>query len=189
MDIGGNTGIVAEKIKSLGYDITVADIAQEALIIAENRGLKTISMDFNETFPIMSEEFDLIIAGEVIEHIFDTDKFLSECFRILKRDGSIVITTPNLATLKDRVRFLFGKMPRQINPHDKYLKLHIRPFTYVGLKRALNNSNFKIKKLKSNYLVFPLPNEGSFMVRFLGILFPKLSSSLIVLAEKYNAKK
>lgn len=186
LDIGGNTGTVAIQIKDRGYNVTVADIAEDALSKARTRDLNTIKMDFSEIFPIPSETYDAIIAGEIIEHIFDTDKFLSECHRILKKDGVIILTTPNLATLRDRIRFLFGKMPRQINPHHEYLKLHIRQFTYCGLKTALLNNGFKIKKFKSNYLVFKLPNGKPLMIRILGKMFPKLSSSLIVLADKNN---
>ena len=75
-------------------------------------------------------------------------------------------------------------MPRQINPYHERLKLHIRPFTYKGLKEALNYSKFKLLKFKSNYFTIKIAPEKPIFIRFLAIIFPILNSSLINLARK-----
>lgn len=164
------------------------DISKKALAKAKQKGLETISFDFNEVFPIQDGAYDLVIAGEIIEHTLDTQKFLSEINRVLKENGRLILTTPNLATFQDRIRFLYGKMPRQINPCHEYLKLHIRQFTYSGLKKCLNYFGFKIEHFCSNYFAFEITNKKTIMIRFLAKLFPKLSSSLIVIAKKDNKK-
>lgn len=184
LDIGGNTGVISKILQDKGFNVTVADISKEALNTCKKKKLKTLSFDFNDIFPIKDKLYDLIIAGEVIEHILDVELFLNECNRILKEDGYIVISTPNLATFKDRIRFLFGKMPRQINPHHEYLKLHIRQFTYSSLKESLNISGFNLLKFKSNYFVINIIENKPIFIRSLAILFPKLSASLIMLANK-----
>lgn len=186
LDIGGNTGVISKMLQDKGFNVTVADISKEALKTCKKKKLKTLNFDFNDLFPINDKSYDLIIAGEVIEHILDVELFLNECNRILKEDGYVVITTPNLATFKDRIRFLFGKMPRQINPHHKYLKLHIRQFTYSSLKESLNISGFNLLKFKSNYFVINIIKNKPIFIRSLAVLFPKLSASLIMLANKNN---
>lgn len=183
IDIGGNTGVISKILHDEGFNVTVADISEEALKKCKLKKLKTHKFDFNDVFPIKDNTYDMIIAGEVIEHILDVELFLNECNRILKRSGFLIITTPNLSTFKDRIRFLFGKMPRQINPHHEYLKLHIRHFNYGSLKKSLEIANFKILKFKSNYFVISF-NKRPIFIRSLAILFPKSSSSLIMLAEK-----
>lgn len=184
LDIGGNTGVISKMLQDIGYNVTVADISEEALKNCKSKKLKTINFDFNLEFPIKDNTYDLIIAGEIIEHILDVELFLNECNRILKENGYLVISTPNLATFKDRIRFLFGKTPRQINPHHEYLKLHIRQFTYSSLKESLEIAKFKLLKFKSNYFTLSTPNKKPIFIRSLAILFPKASSSLIMLAQK-----
>lgn len=183
IDIGGNTGVISELVQDKGYDIVVADISGLALKKAKARGIKTLKLDFNENFSSIDKKYDVIIAGEIIEHILDVKKFLDECNNILEEDGYLILSTPNLANFKDRIRFLFGKMPRQINPFHEYLKLHIRQFSYSSLKEALNYSNFELLKFKSNYVALGSDSRPCF-IRFLAVLFPKLGSSLIVLAQK-----
>lgn len=184
IDIGGNTGVISQIASEIGYNITVADISDKALNKAKKRGLKVRKLDFNEDFILPDKKYDVVIAGEIIEHILDVNKFLSECNRILKDDGYLILSTPNLSTFKDRVRFLFGKMPYQINPIHDYLKLHIRHFNYSGLKLLLTVNSFNILNFKSNYFVLATINKKTLFIRFLGILFPKASASLIVLAQK-----
>lgn len=186
IDIGGNTGVISKILQDKGFNVTVADISKEALNNCKKKKLKTVQFDFNDVFPIKNNTYDLIIAGEVIEHILDVELFLNECNRILRKNGYIVVSTPNLATFKDRIGFLFGKMPRQINPHHEYLKLHIRHFNYSSLKKSLNISKFNLVKFKSNYFTLKNFNGKPIFIRSLAILFPKLSSSLIMLGQKYN---
>ena len=53
----------------------------------------------------------MIIASEVIERVFDTDFFIEELKRILKPNGRIIITTPNMHSATNRLLFLMGKFP------------------------------------------------------------------------------
>lgn len=183
IDIGGNSGVISKLAQEKDYNITVADISDQALNKAKRRGLETLRLDFNEDFSSLNRKYDVIIAGEIIEHILDTKKFLDECNSILKDNGYLILSTPNLANFKDRIRFLFGRMPRQINPLHEYLKLHIRHFTYSSLRAVLTHSKFKILSFKSNYFTLG-SDKRPFFIRSLAIVFPKASSSLIILAQK-----
>ena len=73
-------------------------------------------VDITRPFPYPENFFDLIIAIEVSEHIIDHENFFSESGRILKPEGKLYITTPNILTLKSRVRFLFSGFFLAFNP-------------------------------------------------------------------------
>ena len=184
LEIAGATGIVSSRLIKKGYCVTLADISPEALKIARhrNRRLETIQMDATKKFPFNNNSFDVIFAADIIEHIFDTRLFLNECNRCLKPNGILVITTPNLASLQDRIRFLFGKSPRQVNPLHEYLYLHIRPFTYETLKHAMEDSGFTDFKLTTNMVKI---NLGKMQINLVlvGKLFPSIGRSLIVSAH------
>lgn len=81
---------------------------------------KTIKYDhFNieeDLFPYMDNEFDVVIFAEIIEHLLnDPCKVLREIKRVLKPDGILVLTTPNVARLENVSRLISG-----INIYDPY---------------------------------------------------------------------
>ena len=62
-----------------------------------------LHLDATETFPVPSEKFDYVFSEHMIEHISYTDglKMLSECYRVLKNNGKIRISTPDFRFLID----------------------------------------------------------------------------------------
>jgi SAM-dependent methyltransferase len=54
------------------------------------------------------EKYDFIFAGEIIEHLYNPDGLICSCLRALQPDGLLVITTPNLACVYNRVSLVFG---------------------------------------------------------------------------------
>lgn len=186
LSIACSSGIIEEEIKKrLGINIFGIDAAEKSLKIARRRGIITKCGDVSNALPFENNYFDFIFAGEIIEHIFDTQSFLKEIYRILKPDGYLILTTPNLARFDDRLKFLFGKTPRQIAPLHPYLYLHIRPFTFNLLKNTLNFCNFKNIVLRTNIIELNFFNRAiKFYSRLVTRLFPTLGLTLIVRAKK-----
>lgn len=145
--------------------------------------------DLEKPLKQKSNTADLIIALEVIEHLFDTDQFLSEIYRVLKPKGVLILSTPNLASLANRLRLLFGGYP-------KYLEFsragagHIHLYTPTVISRQLAANSFKIIKLTSPNFLCPYITEPwfpAFLKEFfmaLGDLFPSFGSHLLVVARK-----
>ena len=65
--------------------------------------------DLESRFPYPEEFFDIVHAGEAIEHLYDTDSFVQECRRVLKKGGKLIITTPNTLSLPRRILYFFGR--------------------------------------------------------------------------------
>jgi 2-polyprenyl-3-methyl-5-hydroxy-6-metoxy-1,4-benzoquinol methylase len=184
LEIAGATGTTAMKIKEQGYNVCVSDNHEVPLKIAEERGLTCVQFDAEGSFPFQNDSFHALFAGEIIEHIFDIEGFMSECNRVLKKNGIIVITTPNLAAFQDRILFLFGKSPRHIDPLHQYRKLHIRPFTKSNIFHVFNKSGFKKCKVKSNYVRIQIGEKFNILNRLFAKIFPSLGGTLIVSAIK-----
>ena len=68
-----------------------------------------------DTLDFENNSFDLIILGEVIEHLYDPDIILQECSRILKPNGVLLITTPNLLSWYNRILMVFGYYPMNLD--------------------------------------------------------------------------
>ncbi|WP_446875181.1 class I SAM-dependent methyltransferase [Phormidesmis sp. 146-35] len=88
------------------------DIAPVPLAEARKKGIVTHEwISGVSPCPVEDNFFDAIIAGDLIEHLVDTDVFLEELHRVLRPGGYLLITTPNLAWWWSRVRLLLGKVP------------------------------------------------------------------------------
>jgi SAM-dependent methyltransferase len=144
------------------------------------KGIHAVVGDFSSGLPYSSGMFDIIFAGEVVEHVFDVDKFFDEVSRVLKPGGHLVLTTPNLARLSDRFRFLFGFSPKHVDPTHPYLKYHIHPFTMSSLNSALANNGFFVVSCRTNCVRI----AGLYDSYLLGKVFPSLGNSLIILARR-----
>ncbi|MBA7587367.1 Ubiquinone biosynthesis O-methyltransferase, mitochondrial [subsurface metagenome] len=186
LSIACSTGVIEEKIKNrLGIVAFGVDAAKKSLRTARKRGIITKYTDVSEPMPFKSNYFDFVFAGEIIEHIFDTKSFLNEIYRVLKPNGYLILSTPNLARFDDRLKFLFGKTPRQVAPFHPYLYLHIRPFTFDLLKNTLNACNFTNITLRTNVIDLNFfGKEIKIYSKLFTRLFPTFGSTLIIRAQK-----
>lgn len=90
--------------------------------------------------------------GEILEHVYDTHKAFSEIQRVLKNGGLLILTVPNVMNLRDRIRALFGFLPRHLSGYlksDPHLYEHIRHFNKNSLKQLLINNGFQILEFSS----------------------------------------
>jgi len=81
------------------YKKDILKVAEEYIGVdwdksAHDQNHVDIFSDLSETIPIKSKYVDTVVAFQVLEHIPEPDLFLSECCRILKPGGRIVLTVP-----------------------------------------------------------------------------------------------
>jgi 2-polyprenyl-3-methyl-5-hydroxy-6-metoxy-1,4-benzoquinol methylase len=112
-DIGCFTGIFSQEYFKHGAKIVEGfDVSEKALEKANKRLTKVYKWKAGEeACPVENEKYDVIVAAEIIEHIYETDFFIEELKRILKPNGRIIITTPNMHSAINRLLFLMGKFP------------------------------------------------------------------------------
>ncbi|MBI4004589.1 methyltransferase domain-containing protein [Candidatus Roizmanbacteria bacterium] len=84
---------IAEKSKkAVGIDIS-----KQGLEVFKKRGLEVYEMSAEEIK--LKDKFDCIVAGELIEHLSNPGLFLSGMEKHLNKNGRIILTTPNIASL------------------------------------------------------------------------------------------
>ncbi len=64
-----------------------------------------------QKLPFADASFDFVSCNHVLEHIFETEKFLREIRRVLQPNGFAVVSVPNCAAWMNRIMFLFGGLP------------------------------------------------------------------------------
>jgi len=111
LDIGCGIGTVALELEKRGFEVTGVDFSEVAIEKCRQQGLKAIVSDVDKDglkFPDSS--FDVVWAGDVVEHVFDPVFLLEETSRVLKDDGCFLMTVPNDFHLRQRWKmFLSGK--------------------------------------------------------------------------------
>src|SRR5207302_2056469 len=108
LDVGCAGGELAEILHARGWRVDGVEREPELVRTAERHGIAVRLSDFDrEPLPWDTATFDAAVAGEVIEHVVDTDHLLGELARVIRPGGALVVTTPNLASLENRLRLLF----------------------------------------------------------------------------------
>lgn len=100
-----------------GNEIVGVDADREALAEAEKRGIATRWADLDEPLPFEDSSFDVVVAGELLEHLRDPGRLVDEVRRVLRPGGSFVASVPNAFRLKNRLRFLLGRKPEDDPTH------------------------------------------------------------------------
>lgn len=139
LDIGCGTGKNLESLKEYGK-IYGLDSAKEAISFCKQRGLN-IRLGQAENIPFKSDFFDLVTLLDVLEHT-DDNKTLKEVYRVLKKDGLLILSVPAFS-------WLWSKWDDILN--------HKRRYNKKDLIILLKHYNFTIIYITYLYsfLVFP----------------------------------
>ena len=181
LDVACGSGGFMEMIKNKCF-VEGVEISKKAAEIGINKGFKIKTCSLEEKLPFNNNSFDGITAGEIIEHLYDTDFFLKELYRVLKPRGYLIISTPNIVSLGRRLMLLFGLNPNiETNLGDNSFG-HIRYFTKETLQQLLVNNRFKPEYFTSTIVNFSVNNDiySKLLARF----FPTLGSILIFKCRK-----
>lgn len=136
----------------------------------DDKSVKYKKLDLeNGSFPYKKDFFDIIIAGQVIEHILNKDYLIEESYRTLKKGGLFICATENIASFDNIISLILGQEPISqhtgsryntqsfLSPHfmkkvdsdfgNKYF--HKNVCSYFGLKRLMRVNGFKETKIYS----------------------------------------
>ncbi len=124
LDLGCGQGAFTGELAKAVAQAVGADVAQAALERAERAhpGLDFRLVPVDGALPFADCAFDLVWASEVIEHIADTARWLSEVRRVLEPGGRLVLTTPN----HSRAAILLYGLERYSEPLGDHLHLYTR---------------------------------------------------------------
>lgn len=156
LEIGSIPGHFHALLKYLGYKIIGVDIAPERIQpFIKKYSMKIEKIDIEkEILPFPEDSFDLILFNEVIEHLrLNPFKALREIFRVMKPEGTLFLSTPNITFLHRVNFFLHGKsfLGNPVKIFQKVENLghigHYRIYTLSELKEMLNHVGFKINSV------------------------------------------
>ena len=165
LDIGAGAGSFSARLKDAGLSVSACDVVPDNFDLP---GVDFRACEASGALPFADASFDLAVAVEVMEHIDDHDRFFSEVTRVLKPGGVFMMTTPNILSLKSRLRFLFTGcyysfgllVPGEKDPVHQ----HISPFTLNRYTWMLSQHGLEVchvttdrKQTSSVFLSFLVP--------------------------------
>ena len=177
VDLGYSRGSFADYLAEQGWWCVGVDLLEH-----RHPRIKMVQCDLNEGLPFASDWADAITAGEIIEHLIDQEGFLEECHRVLRKGGSLVITTPNLSFSLNRLRVLLGQTPMFV-----YAPYHYHFHTVKTIRQLMERAGFKVVKVASSHILYSRRRHFTGVVfEWLGDVFPALGAHLILFARKIS---
>jgi 2-polyprenyl-3-methyl-5-hydroxy-6-metoxy-1,4-benzoquinol methylase len=107
----------------------------------------------NEDFPFEDQQFDVVIAMMIVEHLFDPFHSFRDLARICRKGGSVLVNLPNIAAIRCRLSLLFGRMP-VTSSRDWFEKRewdgnHLHYFTIADTIRVAELVGLRLRKTYS----------------------------------------
>jgi len=171
LDIGTADGLMLGQIKKTfpKSECIGLEYSEELINACNDKNIKIIQGDA-QSLPFKNNEFDIITATAVIEHLEKPVQMIKESYRCLKPEGILIITTPVP---------LFEKLAQKIGHlKDGY---HQKTFNLVELKNYLEKTNFEISEQKK-FMLSPVGYPFIWLeevIRFLGLDFILLNQLIV----------
>lgn len=133
------------KTEVYGMDFSKVAVAEAN----KKKGVKAVFGNVEDALPFDKESFDTVFWGDNIEHIFFPSKTIKEIYRVLKPQGRLILSTPNMAYWRYRLSYLIkGSIPdTEYNGKHPWEWSHIRFFNSQILKEFFGINKFKMTKV------------------------------------------
>jgi SAM-dependent methyltransferase len=153
LDAPCGSGAFAAALVQLGFKVFGADLDPSA---RQHLGDRFQTVDLNGHLPWGDDSFDVVSSIEGIEHLENPHGYIRELHRVLRPSGCIVMTTPNIASLRSRVRFFgsafFHKDPLPLNEEARNPFHHINLRTLPLLRYDLHTAGFRIEEVTCTHV-------------------------------------
>lgn len=142
LDFGCGQGAFSQRLIDAGLVVDGLDIDTNQIVAKVNR---KITLDLNQdlTEDIFPIKYDALIAMEILEHLQNPWKYIQDCKALIKDDGIIVLSTPNISNFISRLRFMMKGTLLAFEKPD-FVHGHITPLSFVQLENMFEQSGLTI---------------------------------------------
>lgn len=186
LDVPAGEGALAVRLQRMGFDVFCCDLYPQIFRVPD---LQVTGGNLDEKLPYRDDSFDFVVCVEGLEHIENPANAVREFKRVLKTNGKLIVSVPNILNIEERLKWLFSGYTSHFKPlSQENLKaisreyggieevaLHVNPIGYSEVRFLLERNSFKLLK---TYLDKPKKNSRAFLPLVALIkLFGKFSSA------------
>lgn len=151
VDIPSGYGAFILRLQDHGFNNIIAIDIKNILKISHNN----FSVgDMTKPLPMESNSVDTLVCIDGIEHIDEQFQFIKEVGRILKKDGELIISTPNISSLRSRWRWLMSghhnKCKSPLDENNPNPLHHIGMISFPEMRYLLHTNGLYIQNISTN---------------------------------------
>jgi SAM-dependent methyltransferase len=186
LDCPAGEGALVERLVAAGFDTQACDLYDELFRLDD---VEIKKGDLSGTLPYANQSFDYITSLDGLEHIDSPPQAFREYRRLLKPNGHLVISVPNIMNVEERLKWLLFGYTSHFKPLSHKFKaqihydtagkneiaVHANPIGYNELRYYLELNGFEIQgvyrdRVKANqWLYFPV----TALIRLMAALTPE----------------
>lgn len=183
LDVGCSSGYLARPLVERGCSVVGLEIDPGAAALARDVCDEVVVGDVETMeLPFAPGSFDVVVCGDLIEHLRDAEAFLERVRPLLHGEGRLVLTTPNVANWAMRLSLLFGRW--RYTERGILDRTHLHLFTRATLLELLSRAGYEV--VTSDFTV-PVPVQQDALWRLahaVGRLRPSLFAYQFVVAAR-----
>lgn len=143
LDIGAHSGALLARFRDNGFsDLMGIDLDETRFSI---KGAKFLRIDLNRDFAEeVGRDFSVITATDVIEHLDNPRHFLTELWKIMRKDGLLGLSFPNIAFWEGRIKFMLRGEHWGFGEKNYRKQRHISPMTHDQSRLMLSELGFNV---------------------------------------------
>ncbi len=153
LDIGCGAGMLALALRDKNCMVDGMDLNLNRMWDDNRPNYRTLFEQDIETFDFAAsrEKYDVVIFSDVLEHLKQADRILTESKEILREGGKLVISLPNVGYYSNRLGLLLGNWEYQ----DEGIldRTHLRFFTLTTAERFIHDNGFSIQTIEAEWPV------------------------------------
>lgn len=194
LDLGiypGHIALIVGKkmgMRVFGVALTTSKVFEKKM---KRNQINIIKSDLDrQEIPFDDGTFQVVLCSEVIEHLDSPSHLLREAFRVLVDNGILILTTPNIARIRNRKSFFFHGIspnicpPGEYNPFSSHEWVHFREYTLEEIKKLVTGNSFQLVEVK--YLINQHFDENCLRTSMKRLMPKSFRRGIVVIASKGN---
>lgn len=193
LDVAAGEGFLSAQLTALGFTVVAGDIAPRGFAVAD---LGCAAVDLNQPLPYEDRQFDYVCLLETLEHLRNPGLCLDELARVLRPDGELFLSLPNLTSLQSRIVFLLSGQYHNFYDADWSCRYengadrHILPLPRWVVERLLVHAGFEIRSVRYSLGGIEVPRRKRPWLKL--VLFPRsplFGNSVIIHAARTSSDR
>lgn len=148
LDAPCGEGRLAVSLQDAGHRVVAGDLISQGIV--PHDGILSLGLDLNSCLPFRDGSFDGVVAIEGIEHLEDPYHLAREFSRVLRPNGLLILSTPNILNLRSRAKFLALGTFYWFDEAGYRRGLHVNAIPLYELRHVLAEADFATEEVLVN---------------------------------------